>query len=67
VAYQNGFGPAFLHRLLQRLVKGKAVKTCQFSLPKWFWPSIFAQFAAEAGERQSKAQHLPKKSVINMI
>jgi hypothetical protein len=45
----------------------KSLKTCQFGLAKWFWPSIFAQFAAEAGKWQSKAQHLRKKSVINMI
>jgi hypothetical protein len=29
-------------------------------------PNMFAQFA-EAGERRSKALHLPEKSVINMI
>jgi hypothetical protein len=43
------------------------------NMPVWLSKMVlahqfFAQFAAEAGKRQSKAQqHLPKKSVINMI
>jgi hypothetical protein len=39
---------------------------CQFGLAKWFCPTTFAQFA-EAGERHSKAlhlpEHLPEKSI----
>jgi hypothetical protein len=31
----------------------------QFGSAKWFWPSILAQDAAEAGKRHIKAQHLP--------
>jgi hypothetical protein len=44
----------------------KKFKTCQFGSAKWFWASIFAQFA-DTGKRHNKAQHLPEKSVINMI
>jgi len=51
---------------LQIKIGGRKVKTCQFGSAKWFWPSIFVQFA-EAGERHSKAQHLPEKSVLNVI
>ncbi len=38
MAQQNGFGPAFLYRLL-RLVKG----TTKANMP--VWPSIFVQIA----------------------
>jgi hypothetical protein len=31
----------------------------QFGSAKWFWPSIFAQDAAEAGKRHIKTQQLP--------
>jgi hypothetical protein len=41
-------------------------KTCWFGLQKWFFSSIFAQFAA-AGKKHTKAVHLLEKSVINMI
>jgi hypothetical protein len=40
----------------------RKVKTCRFGSAKWFWPSVFAQFA-EAGKMHIKVVHLPEKSV----
>jgi hypothetical protein len=39
---------------LQIKIGWRTVKPCWFGSAKWFWPSIFAQFA-EAGERHIKA------------
>jgi hypothetical protein len=44
----------------------KESQQCEFGLAKWFCPTTFAQLA-DAGERHSKALHLPEKSIINMI
>jgi hypothetical protein len=51
---------------LQKKIGWRKFKTCWFNSAKWFWPSIFAQFA-EACKRHSKVEHLPEKSVVNMI
>jgi hypothetical protein len=37
------------------------MKKSQNMYTNWFWPSKFAQYAAEAGESRSKTVHLPEE------